>query len=143
MLDNGFGADPSDVFEMSVIDMDSAIGASEQINEFCNVKGLGKKMAMLVSLCVEEVVVNIIEHGFTKDDKAHSADVRLVVDDARCIIRVRDNCVSFDPTRYLELHESNDPAHHIGIRMVTAMVNDINYINSLGLNNLYMSITRN
>ena len=69
--------------------------------------------------------------------------MRLVVDDARCIIRVRDNCVSFDPTRYLELHESNDPAHHIGIRMVTAMVNDINYINSLGLNNLYMSITRN
>ena len=142
LLRPDFGADPSDVFVLSVTDMASAIGASEEINGFCAGKGLGSRLSMLVSLCVEEVTVNIIEHGFTKDDLPHSADVRLVVNDDRCIIRIRDNCVSFDPLSYIELHSSDDPASHVGIRMVTAMVSEINYMNSLGLNNLYMKLDR-
>ena len=64
----------------------------------------------------------------------------MLVDDTKCIIRVRDNCIGFDPTRYMELHQSNDPAAHIGIRIVMGMVSEINYINSLGLNNLYMCL---
>ena len=142
LLSADFGAAPEDVCEMSVTDLPSAIAASEGINAFCADKGLGKRMTMLMSLCVEEIVVNIVEHGFTKDSKAHSADVRLVVHEDNCIVRVRDNCVTFDPIHYMELHQSDDPMKHIGIRMVMAMVSDINYINSLGLNNLYMRIDR-
>lgn len=142
MLDDDFGAAPEDVFEEKITDLETAISASEHIDEFCNSKGLGQRMSMLVSLCVEEIVANIIEHGFTKDDLEHQADVRLVVDESKCIIRIRDNCIGFDPTRYLELHKSDNPANHIGIRIVTGMVNEINYINPLGLNNLYMSMDR-
>ncbi len=141
-LDRSFGADPSNVFEMSVTDLDTAAIASSYINEFCKMKGLAQRVSMLVSLCVEEIVVNIIEHGFTKDDKPHTADLRLVVDETKCIVRIRDNCIGFDPTRYLELHKSNDPSAHIGIKIVMGMVNEVNYINSLGLNNLYMSILK-
>ena len=95
---------------------------------------------MLVGLCVEEIAMNIIEHGFTKDRRPHSIDVRMVVRDDKRIIRIRDNCVNFDPTKYLELHKSNeeDPTAHIGLRMVMGMVKEAEYINTLGLNNLTM-----
>jgi anti-sigma regulatory factor (Ser/Thr protein kinase) len=97
---------------------------------------------MLLSLCVEEIIVNTVKFGFTNGKQKHSAEVRLVVDDEKCIIRIRDNCIGFDPTKYFELHEYDSPTDHIGIRMVMKMVNEIDYINSLGLNNLYMSINR-
>ena len=44
--------------------------------------------------------------------------------------------MNFDPVEYLKLHETDDPAAHIGIRMVMKMVKSANYVNSLGLNNL-------
>ena len=142
MLDPDFGADPSEVFETSVTDMDTAISASEQIAAFCIEKGLRNRLAMLVSLCVEEIVVNIIKYGFGSDDKPHNADVRLVIDESKCIIRIRDNCTGFDPTDHVKLQQSDDPAKHIGIRLVMSLANDVNYINSLGLNNLYMSLSK-
>ena len=91
---------------------------------------------MLISLCVEEMVNNIVEHGFSQERKDQSVDVRILFKGSRCIIRIRDNCVNFDPVEYLKLHESDDPAAHIGIRMVMKMVRSANYVNSLGLNNL-------
>ena len=36
----------------------------------------------------------------------------------------------------MELHRSDDPFSHIGIRMVMKTVKDANYVHSLGLNNL-------
>ena len=63
-------------------------------------------------------------------------DVRLVVEPERCVIRVRDNCVSFHPTQYLALHQSDDPAAHIGLRMIMGLVREAVYVNTLGLNNL-------
>ena len=36
----------------------------------------------------------------------------------------------------MDLHSSDDPMAHIGIRMVMKMVRDATYVNSMGLNNL-------
>ena len=80
--------------------------------------------------------VNIIEHGFPKGKGSYAVEVRLVVEPDKRIIRIRDNCPSFDPTTYLALHQSDDPAAHIGLRLVMGMVREANYVNSLGLNNL-------
>lgn len=142
MLKDDFGAKSSDVLEMSITDMNTAIKSSEDIRLFCLSKGLSDRISTQLSLCVEEIVANTIKHGFTQDDHEHNADVRLIVDEDKCVIRIRDNCIGFDPTNYFELHKSDSPTDHIGIRMVMKMVNEIDYINSLGLNNLYMSINR-
>ena len=48
--------------------------------------------------------------------------------------------MNFDPVKYLEMHEDDDPASHIGIRMVMKLVKDANYVNSLGLNNLTLTL---
>ena len=117
-----------------------AIEASKKLTDFCRERGMDRRTGMLVGLCVEEIAMNIIEHGFTKDRRPHSIDVRMVVRDDKRIIRIRDNCVNFDPTKYLELHKNNeeDPTAHIGLRMVMGMVKEAEYINTLGLNNLTM-----
>ena len=67
-------------------------------------------------------------------------DIRILFKGDDKVIRIRDNCVSFDPVEYLKLHETDDPAAHIGIRMVMKMVKKANYVNSLGLNNLTLTL---
>lgn len=138
LLEKDFGAAPEDIEELIITDMHSAQNAAQEIYQFCCDKGLKRRICMMVSLCVEEIVMNIIKYGFTVDDKDHSAEVRLVVEISRCVIRIRDNCIGFDPVDYINLHTDDDMTSHMGIKLVTKMVSDINYINSLGLNNLYM-----
>ena len=136
MLEPGFAVSSENCFECEVRTVEEATEASSRICDFCRERGIDKKMSTLIGLCVEEMTVNIIEHGFTKDDLPHNVDVRLVVEGDSRIIRIRDNCVHFDPTKYLELHRTDDPAAHIGLRMVMGTVKEANYFNSLGLNNL-------
>lgn len=131
-----FGAKPEDCMELAVGDVTAAVAASQRLCDFCRGKGIEPRTSMLIGLCVEEMTVNIIEHGFTKDKLSHNVDVRLVIEQDKRIVRIRDNCVNFDPTKYLELHQSDDPVAHIGLRMVMGMVKEANYINTLGLNNL-------
>lgn len=131
-----FGAKPEDCMELAVGDVTAAAAASEKLCDFCREKGIEPRTAMLIGLCVEEMTINVIEHGFTKDKHSHNVDVRLVIEEDKRIVRIRDNCVNFDPTKYLELHRSDDPVAHIGLRMVMGMVKEANYINTLGLNNL-------
>ena len=136
MLDPDFGAAPERCFECTIQSVSDAVDTSRKIRTFCGERELDKRTAMLIALCVEEVTVNIIEHGFTKDKLPHNIDVRLVLEEDSRVIRIRDNCIRFDPTSYLALHQSDDPAAHIGLRMVMGMTKEATYINSLGLNNL-------
>lgn len=136
MLPESFGVPDSDLFETSVKNSDQAVEASRQVFEFCKSHGKSGKNSTFISLCVEEMVNNIVEHGFTKGGKDHSIDLRIVFKGEGSVIRIRDNCVNFDPVKYVELHKSDDPVAHIGIRMVMRMVKNANYVNSLGLNNL-------
>ncbi len=140
MLDPAFGAAPEQCFERTIQSAEEAVEASEQICAFCRSREIDRKTAMLIGLSVEEMTVNIIEHGFTKDRREHNVDVRLVLEQDSRVIRIRDNCVSFDPTKYLELHHSDDPAAHIGLRMVMGMTKEAFYINTLGLNNLTLTM---
>ncbi len=136
MLEPDFGASPERCLEMGVASVQEATDVSQQIMRFCLDRGLNHRKAMLLGLCVEEMTVNIITHGFSKDRLSHNIDVRVILEEDSQVIRIRDNCVGFDPTSYLELHRSDDPAAHIGLRMVMGMVREAAYVNTLGLNNL-------
>lgn len=136
MLPKDFGVPEADCLELSVKSMKEAVAASQRSAEFCAAHGESSKNCMMISLCVEEMVSNIVNHGFTKDHSEHSVDLRLLFKGNTRIIRIRDNCVNFDPLLYFELHKTEDPVAHVGIRMVMNMVKSANYVNSLGLNNL-------
>ena len=138
MLDRNFGASPENVFEASAFDTDSVIAASKEILQFCEQKNRSQREAMLNSLVVEELAMNILKHGFTNDSRQHVIQIRLVLDEEKSLVRIRDNCVLFDPTSYMDFHEGSDPTEHIGIRLVMKAADEVSYTNLLGLNNLYI-----
>ncbi len=137
-LPDGFGAKEGEYAEWTVRSLEESVEASRMCEEFCRSRGETPRDCKLIALCVEEIANNIVLHGFRKDSKGkkHSADIRLTFKSGKRVIRIRDDCTHFDPLRYFELHESDDPASHIGIRMVMKSVKTANYVHSLGLNNL-------
>ena len=140
LLSSSFGASPGDCYESTILCLEDAIRASENASSFCRAHGQGERMSVLVGLCIEELTCNIVRYGFSADRRAHSIDVRLVFRDGDGLIRIRDNCMHFDPLRYLELHGNEDPTAHTGIRLVMRSVKESSYLNSLGLNNLSLRL---
>ena len=83
---------------------------------------------------------NIVQHGFTKDKKKHSVDIRVAHKGDDVILRIRDDCVPFDPAERKDLVEPEDRAKNMGIRLVYRMAKDIRHQNILGLNVLTIRI---
>ena len=135
-LPDGFGAKEGEYAEWTVRSLAESVEASRQCADFCRGRGEAPRDCQMIALCVEEIANNIVTHGFNKGGKKHSADIRLTFKSGKRVIRVRDDCTHFDPLHYYELHESDDPTSHIGIRMVMKSVKTANYVHSLGLNNL-------
>ena len=136
LLPADFGVRDEDRIEITVRSEADMQEALSKVAAFCKSHDESVRNSTLIPLCVEEMVNNVLEHGFEKNRNNQSVDVRILFKGDSRVIRIRDNCVNFDPVEYLKLHESDDPVAHIGIRMVMKMVKSANYVNSLGLNNL-------
>lgn len=139
MLSVEFGSQDYVAYEASITKPEDVVQVSQAADEFCKNHGVSEKTSSIIALSIEEMANNIVAHGF-KGKKDHSIDVRVMLKNGSPVLRLRDNCAGFDPVKYLELHEDDDPVAHIGIRMVIKLVKDANYVNSLGLNNLTLSL---
>ncbi len=136
MLHSDIGVPAKDCFEVTVRTREEVTSASIAIGEFCKAHHEDERISYNVSLCVEEMAFNIIEHGFGMDDLDHSIDIRYMVKNEKRTLRIRDDCKGFDPIAYNDLHKSDDQTAHFGIRMAFSKAKDTMYISSLGLNNL-------
>lgn len=135
-----FGVPESDRMDLSVKSTEGVVRVAEQVQRFCLTKGIDARRAYLAGLAMEEMAGNIVEHGFTKDRKSHSVDVRVVYKDGDAILRIKDDCVPFDPAERRQLAEGDDVTKNIGIRMVFQIAQDVQYQNILGLNVLTVRI---
>ena len=135
-----FGAKPEDRMDLSVQDMEAAVTVSRQIQDFCEEHGISKRSSYLAGLSMEELAGNIIDHGFSKDKHSHSVDVRVAKKENDVILRIKDDCVPFDPGERQKLTDNEDISKNIGLRMVFRMAKDIKYQNILGLNVLTIRI---
>ena len=140
VIPDGFGAPESERMDLSVKSMEGVVSIAEQVQRFCLEHGIDRQRAYLAGLSMEEMAGNIVEHGFTKDNKSHSIDVRVVHKDDDMILRIKDDCVPFDPGERQKLAEDNDVTKNIGIRMVFRIARDVQYQNILGLNVLTIRI---
>lgn len=138
-LSDSFGVSEENLLDFSVTNADQVIPASEAVSTFCENKGADPKQTMMLSLFVEELSNNIIQFGFS-DGKKHSIDIRIIKLDDGWTLRMRDNCRKFDPTEWIKLHDSDDPTKNIGIRMVCGMAKDVQYLSTMDLNNLTITI---
>ena len=138
-LPQDFGARDGDSIDFTIHNVEELSEAAQAVGEFCSSHGDPERDCLFIPLCIEEMAANILQHGFNKDRASHSIHGRLVRRDGLRIVRLRDNCVNFDPVDYMKLHEKDeDPTTHLGIRMVMKTVREANYQTSLGLNNLTM-----
>ncbi len=138
-LKEPFGAPESEIFEATVSDASQVIPVSMAVGDFCAQKDSDQKSRVLLSLFIEELGNNTVKFGF-KEGKDYSLDIRVVHMEDGWIMRLRDNCKAFDPIEWVKLHESDDPTANIGIRMVTSMAKDVNYLSTMDLNILTIRI---
>ena len=135
-----FGASEEERMDLSIRTIDEVVSISQQVQAFCLERGIDKRRAYLAGLSMEEMAGNIVDHGFAKDRKKHGIDVRVVHKGEDVILRIKDDCVPFDPHERQQLAEGDDITRNIGIRMVFKIARDVQYQNIMGLNVLTIRI---
>ena len=141
LLPKAFGIPEEDRIEGSLHTVEEVVELSGRVIPFCEDRGVGKKEANRLALCVEEMAGNVIEHGFA-DGRPHHLDVRVLVKDGSVILRLRDDCARFDLREKTQSWEF-DPEHpekNIGIRMVMRVAKDVSYTNTMNTNNLIITV---
>lgn len=141
ILPENFGAKPEDLFEASMRTEDEVMKTSVMVREICGNRGIDPKTANMLSLFVEEMGMNIVEHGFVKPEEG-SVDLRIIFHEDSYVIRLRDDGKPFDPVDWLKKNESDDPAVGLGIRMVTGLAKDVSYVRAMEMNNLIIKLDR-
>ena len=137
-LDDNFNLENK--ISLEVESMDEVVTLAHQIQDFCEQHGINKKTAMLSGLCMEEMAGNVVEHGFTKDNKKHRIDVFVSVEDDEVSMRLRDDCIPFDPYDKLKMYNDDDPTKNVGIKMVTKLAKEMNYQTNFGMNVLIIKV---
>lgn len=133
-IPESFGVTADERIDITVRNMEEVIGVSRQIGTFCNGRGIDRRRTYLASLCMEEMAGNVVTHGFIKDQKLHSIDIRVAHKGDEIIMRIRDNCKAFNPSERMKVMEPDDLGKNIGIHMVYQVASKVNYQNLLGLN---------
>lgn len=132
LLPPGFGSEEHLV--LTLHEISEIVNISEQIQRFCDRNKLVRRVGMHAGLCMEEMALNIFQHGFHKDHKKHSIEVRIVLQEELVVLRIKDDCIAFNPKEWYEMMAPEDPTSNIGIRLVYRLVDDLNYQNLLGMN---------
>jgi Na+-driven multidrug efflux pump/anti-sigma regulatory factor (Ser/Thr protein kinase) len=148
-----FGVLPEDRLDMSIRSMEEAVSVAEGVQKFCLERGVDSQRANLAGLALEEMAGNVIAHGFTKDNKKHSVDIRVSVKGEQVILRIKDDCIPFDPAVRASMAGpggagddaastagSADEFKNFGIRLIYRIARDIRYQNVLGLNVLTIRV---
>ena len=135
-----FGVSEKERLDVTVRSVQDVLAVSERVTAFCEERGIDRRRAVFAGLCLEEMAGNVVQHGFPKDQKAHSLDIRVSHKDDHVILRLRDDCTAFDPVERVRVNESEDGIRNLGIRLVYSIAGDVQYQNLLGLNVLMIRI---
>ena len=140
-IPDDFGPAENDRIDITVRKLEDVADVSIQVIEFCSMRGIDRRRSYFAGLALEEMAGNVVLHGFTKDRKPHhSVDIRVIHREEDIILRLRDDCVPFDPADREPLLMPDDRAHNVGIRTVYRIAKKVEYQNLLGCNVLTVTI---
>ena len=140
VIPDSFGVSENNRMDLTVKSMDEVVLVSEKVQYFCLEKGLDARRSALAGLAMEEMAGNVVSHGFRKDKKKHSVDIRVVYKNSGVLLRIKDDCKPFDPGEQKKLTDPSDPVSNIGIRLVFQIAENVEYQSVLGLNVLTVQI---
>lgn len=137
MLPDGFGPDEDDVMNFYIKNSKQVHIASELADDYVRDRSGNNRTAMMVSLAVEEMAQNIVDHGTPKSGEL-MINVRIVkTKSSEFSISIRDNCDYFDPVARLE---DNNKEKGLGIKMITGVAKSFEYVNTVDTNHLMIKI---
>ena len=140
LLPAAYGVMEENCIDVSIHNMDETMQLSEQVMDFCKKHQIDDMRSMYAGLSIEEMVGNIVTHGFL-DGKKHTIDVRVIYrTEENLLIRIKDDCKFFNPKAIQRIMNPNDLSKNIGIRMIMQLARNVDYINSYGLNVLTIEI---
>ena len=117
--------------------LNNAALVSSEIAEFCKNNNIDNRNSQMIALSAEEMISNIIVYGY-KNKKQSFIDINLKKIDDTLILRIRDDGMPFDPTKY---ENDNDEKYTTsGIKLVEGITNKMTYMRILNLNNTILEI---
>ena len=128
MLKEDFGVKPEDELSRTVYDREGLAEMSVLAQEFCASHNIESKKTAAISRCIIELGGSMIDHGF-KNGRKHSMDIRLVNHRPDLLLRLRDDCDSFDP------------ADQCGDGTWLNDLSDIQYLRTVSTNNLIIKLS--
>ena len=140
LLKKDFGTAAENVLDIPIRKTEEIPPAAERIQMFCESHGMGKTSSMYAALCMEELASNVVRHGFVADHKTHALNVLALFQDDGLILRMKDDCVPFDPVEMSKMVGQENPGENIGIRTVFRIADEVTYQNLLKLNVLTVTI---
>lgn len=140
-LNDDFCNGNSKIYSTNIESLEQASVESQKIHQFCVENNISSSDAMKVALCMEELADNVVKHGFIQGKK-NALEIRIAIDESKLVLHLRDNCKRFNFSEYIESHNMDfeHPEKGLGIRMVTKMAKDIQYTNTMNVNNLIVII---
>jgi len=136
-IPENIGVSAENRIDISITCVDEVVNVSQKICDFCKAHGIDERRSIFSGLCMEEMAGNVVEHGFHKDNKKHhTVDVRVMHKEGDIILRIRDDCKSFDPSSYVKMMDPGENGKNAGIQLVYKIAREVRYQNLLGLNML-------
>ena len=129
-----FGVPEENRMEVTMNNMESVIGVSEAVHNFCRKRNIDEHRAYLASLFLEEMAGNVVEHGFNADKRSHYVHICVACKKETLILSIKDDCIPFDFEERRKIMDPDDKTKNIGIRIVSGLASDIKHQNILGLN---------
>ena len=128
----------SESFDVSLDnEINNAALISEQLTNFARGHGVRERESQIVGLAAEEVVNNIITYGYKKNHKNY-IDVSLKLINDTLLLRIRDDGLPFDPTKYEFDNDENYSTS--GIQLISKLTDKMSYMRVLSLNNTIFEI---
>lgn len=140
VIPENFGVEEKDRIDITVTDLSEVVKVSQQVSDFCKEHNVDSHRSYFASLALEEMAGNVVDHGFKKDKKSHSVDIRVALKGEDIIMRIKDDCIPFNPKERMELIDPENEQRYLGIQLAYKAAKAINYQNILGLNVLTIRV---
>ena len=118
-------------------DIDNASKISQELTDFARSHGVEERESQIVGLAAEEIVDNIITYGYKHNHKNY-IDVSLKKVNDVLVLRIRDDGMPFDPTKYE--YDNDENYSTSGIQLISNLTDKMTYMRVLSLNNTIFEI---
>ena len=117
--------------------LNNASLVSENLTNFALEHHIQEREAQIVGLASEEIVNNIVTYGY-KHVSHRYIDINLKIMEGKMVLRIRDDGLPFDPTKY---EYDDDKEYSLsGIRLIEKLTDKMSYMRLLNLNNTVFEI---